>query len=265
MLYINDVAQYSEKITHEENGDKTFCIRFEPMPSSDKHFAVLCVIDGVSSQNAARSSALAAEQIRRALAPLFVDIDALAAMNDAERMNYFFSVMRQSILAADRTLLDDPLLCGCTASIVIVYDEYAYVANVGDSPVYLVDYENGTLCECYTCHNEAALLVKSGELSKAEAKHHKTSRRLLHVVGGKNGALADNEIATQRVLLPTDGAVLLGSDGALGVFGDDVLLELVLSNRYDMTALCSAVRNKVHEENGKDDSSLIAAHISIGY
>lgn len=266
MLYVDSYYQYSAKIKHEENGDKAFSWVFDASPSSVGKVAVFGVLDGVSNtDSAALSSALAEKEIRKTLAPLFLDIEALCDMEEADRMQYFFSLLRKAILAADLLLWNYPGLYACTASIAIAFDEYVYVANVGDSPVYLADNFTRSLTEIYTCQNEAGYMVRQGVLTKEEALTSKTKNYLLKAVGGKKSRLTEIDISTHKALLPQDGILILGSDGSLGVFNEDKLKDIIFSNYTDMKELCEDVYNQVLCENGGDDSTLVVSHIRIGY
>ena len=265
MLYIDNFHQFSTKISHDENGDKSFSLIFDTAPSSQEKIGIFCVMDGVSSTDgAAQSSALASKEIRANLASVISDIDILVKMDESEKMQYFFSVMRKAILSADKLLWNAPAYFACTVSIAIVFGDWVYTANVGDSPIYLYDSFTEELNEIYTCQNEAGYKVRRGEITKEEALTDRSRNHLLKSVGGK-AMITDTDVSTMKQLLPQEGILMLGSDGALGVFNEEKLGEVVAGNRVNMKKLCNAIYEQVVEEKGKDDTTLIAARICVGF
>jgi serine/threonine protein phosphatase PrpC len=265
MLYIEDVFHFSRKLAHEENGDKTFYLLFSTAPAASSRFGVFCVIDGVSTANPALSSALAQKKLRSAVASLVVDADSLTETDEEARTKYFYALMRNAILSADRLLFEYPdKNCACSVSMAIVFENAVYVANVGDSPVRLADLTRGTIKDIYTSHGEGATLARSGKLTEEEAKHYKYKNVLHRVVGGARSLLEPADVFTQRHVLSQDSVLLLGSDGALSTLDEEALDRIVFSNREDMKQLCSKVYESVVNAGGKDDTSMIAVRIKKG-
>lgn len=266
MLYIDNYYQFSKKISHPENGDKAFSIIFDTSPSGQEKIAIFCVMDGVSkSDGAEKSSLLASKIIRQHFAQIFSNIDDLIDMDETGKMKYFFSIMKNAILSADRLLWDEIDYLACTASIAIVFEEWVYTANIGDSPIYLYDNMNDSLVKLFTCHNVASEKIRSGEITKEEAMTYDGKNRLTKVVGGRNGLLVDSDVSTMKHLLPQDGILLLGSDGALSQFSENILSQIISSNHCNMRTLSNSIYEQVVAENGKDDTTLIATRICIGY
>lgn len=266
MVYIDNSFQYSTKIAHDKNGDNAFSLIFETSPESSNKMAVFCVMDGVShSSGAAASSHMASVEIRRVLSQLISDTESLGDMDDNDRMRYIFSVMKKSILAADKRLWNAEGNYACTASIAVIYDNWVYTANIGDSPIYVFDTMRESITELFTCHNAAGYKVRSGLITKDEAIHDKEKNILNKVVGGKNAPLTEGDISTIRHPLPQDCVLLLGSDGALGLFTEQTLSDIIISNRNNMKNLCKEFYSRVIENNGRDDSTLIATKIRISY
>jgi len=265
MLYIEDVFHFSRKLAHEENGDKTFYLLFNTAPATLTRFGIFCAIDGVTAANPALSSAMAHKKIRSAMAPLLVDADSLAETGEEGRTKYFYALMRNAILSADRLLFEYPdKNCACSVSMAIVFENAVYVANVGDSPVRLADLTRGTIKDIYTSHSEGAILLRSGKLSETEAKEYKRKNVLHRVVGGARSLLEPEDVFVQRHSLAKDSVLLLGSDGALSKLDEAVLDGIIFSNREDMKQLCFKVYESVVKAGGKDDTSMIAVRIKKG-
>jgi protein phosphatase len=70
---------------------------------------------------------------------------------------------------------------GSTATIVAVYDNRLYLANVGDSRAYLV--RSGQVVQLTQDHTWAYEMVQSGKLDKDEAYNHPKAEELIRSVG----------------------------------------------------------------------------------
>lgn len=261
MFFIKDSYFISEKIGHEKNGDRALSLCFETKPATSNKISVYCVLDGVSTANDRYASSLASVCLCSELSKVFADVNEVGRMDSDEKMLYFYSVMRQAILAADKSLFEDENYCATTVSMAIVHEKYVYTANIGDSPILFLDLADNTLTELYTSHSEAAAAVRRGEIDKSEMHTYKKKNIISKAVGGK-ARLEELDVPTRRTLLSEDGILLLGSDGALSVFSAEVLKEELLNNADNMKDFCEKHFDKVKEAGGKDDFTLMAHRIS---
>ncbi len=261
MMKTLDYSYISEKIAHKTNGDNFLILSGESGMSDDPTLTVLAVADGMTScgdRGAPLASGLALQTIRSHLAPIFVDLPTLSRMTAEERQRYFFALAKKAILAADKVLWDHPETLGCTVSLAIVFDTMMYCINVGDSPIYTVDFRSRQLSACYEAQNQAGQMVRDGQLTEKEAQKSDRKYVLQCPVGGEKRLLEDSDIYTCAVRFHSDMMVLLGSDGALDVCPTAKLLRLTLSHRNTAT-LCAALRKTVRRYRGKDDFTVIAA------
>jgi serine/threonine protein phosphatase PrpC len=104
---------------------------------------------------------------------------------------------------------------GTTVSALLMVDDYAVLAHIGDSRVYL--YREDTLTQITTDHTFVQRLVDSGRITPEEARYHPRRSVLMRVLGDMDD---DPEIDT--FIMPTqDGdRWLLCSDGLSGVVDD---------------------------------------------
>ncbi len=104
---------------------------------------------------------------------------------------------------------------GTTVSALIMVDDYAVLAHIGDSRVYL--YREGTLTQITTDHTFVQRLVDSGRITPEEARYHPRRSVLMRVLGDTD---ADPEVDT--FIMPTQPGDrwLLCSDGLSGVIDD---------------------------------------------
>jgi serine/threonine protein phosphatase PrpC len=104
---------------------------------------------------------------------------------------------------------------GTTVSAMIMVDDYAVIAHIGDSRIYL--YRDGALTQITTDHTFVQRLVDSGRITPEEARYHPRRSVLMRVLGDMD---ADPEIDT--FIMPTQPGDrwLLCSDGLSGVVDD---------------------------------------------
>ncbi len=101
---------------------------------------------------------------------------------------------------------------GTTVSALIMVDDYAVIAHIGDSRIYL--YRDEALTQITTDHTFVQRLVDSGRITPEEARYHPRRSVLMRVLGDMN---SDPEL--DAFIMPTQAGDrwLLCSDGLSGV------------------------------------------------
>ncbi|WP_345801013.1 PP2C family serine/threonine-protein phosphatase [Microbacterium sp. AZCO] len=104
---------------------------------------------------------------------------------------------------------------GTTVSALVMVDQYAVIAHIGDSRIYL--YRDDTLTQITTDHTFVQRLVDSGRITPEEARYHPRRSVLMRVLGDMD---TDPEVDT--FIMPTQPGDrwLLCSDGLSGVVDD---------------------------------------------
>ena len=104
---------------------------------------------------------------------------------------------------------------GTTVSALVMVDEYAVIAHIGDSRIYL--FRDGSLTQITTDHTFVQRLVDSGRITPEEARYHPRRSVLMRVLGDMD---PDPEVDT--FIMPTQPGDrwLLCSDGLSGVVDD---------------------------------------------
>ncbi|WP_438354780.1 PP2C family protein-serine/threonine phosphatase [Microbacterium sp. CJ88] len=104
---------------------------------------------------------------------------------------------------------------GTTVSALVMVDEYAVIAHIGDSRAYL--FRDGALTQITTDHTFVQRLVDSGRITPEEARYHPRRSVLMRVLGDMD---PDPEVDT--FIMPTQPGDrwLLCSDGLSGVVDD---------------------------------------------
>ncbi len=135
--------------------------------------------------------------------------------SDAER------TLRGAVSDAAESLIDTvhvrPELAGMgtTVSAIIMVDDYAVIAHIGDSRIYL--FRDDALTQITTDHTFVQRLVDSGRITPEEARYHPRRSVLMRVLGDMD---ANPELDT--FIMPTQPGDrwLLCSDGLSGVVDD---------------------------------------------
>lgn len=104
---------------------------------------------------------------------------------------------------------------GTTVSVVLVHGDCAYIAQVGDSRVYVAPSESG-MVQITDDHSHVADLVREGDLSEEEARNHPQRNLITRAVGIKDTV----EVDLFAFRLRKDDTLLICSDGLSGLVGD---------------------------------------------
>ena len=123
----------------------------------------------------------------------------------------------------------DPSLkgMGTTACIVLISDNDAYIAHVGDRRIYLSEEEKKRLFRITKDHSFVQSLVDMGQLDDRDAEHHPRKNVIMKALGTKEEL--DPEVYPSPVQPAKGDMFLICSDGLAGMV-DDNCLEAILSS-----------------------------------
>ncbi len=114
---------------------------------------------------------------------------------------------------------------GTTACILMLKEDKAYIAHVGDSRMYMYLGKEKQLHRITKDHSYVQTLVDAGEITDDEAENHPNKNRILKALGIK--AELSPTIA-QKPILPKNGDLfLLCSDGLSGMISDAVIRDIL--------------------------------------
>jgi len=133
-----------------------------------------------------------------------------------DRLKYAIEVAGQKIF--DQALYDTELKgMGTTITSVMIEEQVAYVANVGDSRVYLV--RGDDIKQLTTDHSLVSEQMRAGLISEKDAKKHKLKNIITRSVGYQE----EVEIDIIKVELQKDDKIILCSDGLTNMVEDPEL------------------------------------------
>ncbi len=138
---------------------------------------------------------------------------------------------------------------GTTLVAATVLEEYLYVANVGDSRLYLIDQDIEQITRDHSLVEE---MIRVGELQRKDARNHPDRNVITRAVGVHDPVRVD----FFDVKLEKGDKVLLCSDGLTTMVEDEEILRIVRKS----SSLKEAAERLVLEANkngGKDNISVV--------
>jgi protein phosphatase len=148
---------------------------------------------------------------------------------------------------------------GTTACIVLLRDEKAYFAHIGDSRIYFYCNKQQQLHRLTKDHSVVQGLVDQGVITEAEAEHHPNKNRILKTLGIKKDIQPD---VCQMPVLPAKGDVfLICSDGLSGMVNDELLLH-VLEQKGSLQEKGGNMLIFAKQAGGTDNITIQLIHIS---
>lgn len=229
------IYTYTEKSrlsTHLKNEDSFFFSEFTFM--EDVKIQVLAVADGMGGlKDGDKTSRNAIQGFFKAFYEKMINL-YIGQNTESFSMLYFAdkltNVLKESIKSANTEVCKSSVSdgeTGTTLSVVCIVDDYAVVANVGDSPVYLYRAKSRKLQLISQLQTRAELEVVSGKYERYSSEYYVNDRYLYNSLG-EYFEIGDENIYTGVIgKLEKNDMLLVGSDGAFGRLQDAELLELV--------------------------------------
>jgi serine/threonine protein phosphatase PrpC len=144
---------------------------------------------------------------------------------------------------------------GTTLCAALIHAEKdAYVANVGDSRVYLV--RDGQLQQVSQDHSLVAYLVQLGELTDEEARNHPSGNILVRSIG----SVPEVEIDLFHIEVHKGDRLMLCSDGLWGEIPDHDI-EATLAKHPNPQEACRALVDLANDNGGRDNSTLVLVNL----
>ena len=145
---------------------------------------------------------------------------------------------------------------GSTVTAVLVQNDNAYVANVGDSRTYLL--REGKLAPITRDHSLVARLVESNQISADEIYTH-PQRNLIYRSLGAGHKTIEVDVF-HETLLPGD-ILLLCSDGLWEMVHDEDLLRL-LGEESSPQKICDQLIELANTNGGEDNITAVVVHVN---
>lgn len=145
---------------------------------------------------------------------------------------------------------------GTTVVAATVIDDYLYVANVGDSRLYLV---RDHIMQITKDHSLVEEMVRMGEITREEARNHPDKNIITRAVG------ANRRIAVDffDMRLEKEDILLLCSDGLSNMI-EDAEIEQIIRNGKELPEIAMNLIAKANQNGGKDNIAVVLARPLAG-
>ena len=263
LITVQDSHQFTYRHNRPENQDAFFIMTGSARPDGSGQIVIQAVLDGISSANGKASSGFALDAAYKSLGSLLARSRDLAGMDEDRRYALILGAMKDAVRRSDAALRTRPGDNGSTISIAVVFGGYVYTCNIGDSPIYLLkdSEDNPSLTELFFSHNEAAIQVREGKMTRDEAVYSPSKNHLCRALGDAR-RIREDEIPFFREPLGASNILLLGSDGALSVVPPSRLQELT-TRAVSMQNLVEQVYEDVQDSDSDDNFTMLATRILV--
>ncbi|MDD3218665.1 MAG: Stp1/IreP family PP2C-type Ser/Thr phosphatase [Lachnospiraceae bacterium] len=188
----------------------------------------------------------------------FASSYAVSVLVDTIRQDTEFNpikLIRTAIEEANRRLIEkaaeeiELIGMGTTMVAVTIVGHYAYIANVGDSRLYVLDQN---LCQITKDHSLVEEMVRMGELSEEEARVHPDKNIITRALGAGNSI--DIDFFDYR--LNNNSLILMCSDGLTNMVADEQIEAELLGDRT-LEEKAQTLIGQANENGGKDNIAVI--------
>lgn len=139
---------------------------------------------------------------------------------------------------------------GTTMVLVTIVGDYAYVANVGDSRLYLID--ETKITQITKDHSLVEEMVRLGEISRDDARNHPDKNIITRALGaGKNV-----DVDFFDIRLAAGNILLLCSDGLSNMVSDEDIRRVVITSET-LEEMGSRLISMANDNGGKDNIAVV--------
>lgn len=142
---------------------------------------------------------------------------------------------------------------GTTLVVCTIIGESMYVANVGDSRLYLYD---GRLSQITRDHSLVEEMVSLGRIERSEARTHEKKNVITRAIGGAKEVMADffeaELTAGSRIILCSDGLSNMVEDEEIG---------RVLGSSDSIEDKAAKLLGRANENGGKDNIAIVIVEL----
>lgn len=240
---------------NEPNEDSFAAMTLEMRATREDALGLFMIADGVGGAAAGEVASqlavqtLTQEWVTRIMMPLWRD-EALSEESVRTELS-------AGIHAANARLVEyqkeNALQFGTTVTAAVVWNDRAYLVNLGDSRIYL--YRSGNLAQLTRDHSFVGMLVEQGMLAPEEIYTHPRRNVILQCLG---------DPAAQPEIFPVEGALellagdqlVLCSDGLWEMVGDADIARIVGAAAQPRDA-CAELVQAANAAGGADNISVI--------
>ena len=218
---------------HISNEDRYMFCEFAFM--QDKKIKVLVVADGMGGlEDGEQASTNAVKGFLNSFHSDITEIYMAHSNEEGFSLEYTANEMRNAMVKAVQNANKEVCekagpakMTGSTISAVCVFEDYAVVVNVGDSPVYFYRKKKDSLKLVSVWQTRVEQDVELGKYERYSGAYYQNDHRIYCSLG-QYSSLSQEDICCAFVGQLDDGdMILMGSDGAFGRMQEHELLEQI--------------------------------------
>ena len=229
------------------------------------------------NRSVSQDSLLCEEWAVGELSNLFIVADGMGGYNEGDCASRFcvdnvkdyilknnggsiISTIRSAITAAnegirEKTKANEELKgCGTTIVLATIKDDILYIANVGDSRLYVI--QNGALSQITEDHSVVEEMIKSGLIKKEEARFNPHKNKVTRALGVE----PDIEVDFFEVKLTKGDRIFLCSDGVSNMMDERTLEEIAGADK-ELSEICKKLIETAVNNGGKDDATVVMIEV----
>ena len=139
---------------------------------------------------------------------------------------------------------------GTTMGAATIVGHYAYVANVGDSRLYVAGEQIQQITKDHSLVQE---MVRMGELNAEEARNHPDKNIITRALGAERTV----DVDFFDLKLEPGNVVLMCSDGLSNMVEDDRIGEIISDTDRDLQERGQALISEANRNGGKDNIAIV--------
>ncbi|MBQ9119116.1 MAG: Stp1/IreP family PP2C-type Ser/Thr phosphatase [Lachnospiraceae bacterium] len=174
------------------------------------------------------------------------------------------STVEHAIAQVNEKLLDEaekrPELAGMgtTFVVAVLTEREMYVANIGDSRLYVINKEQ--IRQITQDHSLVEEMIRRGEIEREAARFHPNKNVITRALGVNVDVVPD----FFEVALTEEDTVLLCSDGLSNMVGDEEIRAVVLDAGEDLDEAGKRLLQLANENGGRDNISIVLVRREAG-
>jgi protein phosphatase len=200
------------------------------------------VADGMGGHNAGDfASRFAAECV-------VSEIEKSMEKNPIRLLRHAFETANEGIIDEAASHPDKEGM-GTTLVAASVIDDYLYVANVGDSRLYVIDEDISQITRDHSLVEE---MVRAGEIDRNEARQHPLKNKITRAIGGAGEVKVD----FFDMKLKEGDLILMCTDGLTNMVEDDEIRTIVKSSE-DVVSIAENLIKAANKNGGIDNIGVV--------
>ncbi len=227
--------------------------------SHDKNLFV--VADGMGGHAAGEfASRLATNAIENFIDMTSKDENVTWPFGLNENLSLEANKLITAIRVANRTIYENvnrqqqPQGMGSTMVAILLKDDLAYIAHVGDSRAYRI--RRGEIKQLTRDHSWVSEQLQKRVISEEQARRHQWKNIITRALGSK----PDVEVDLRTEKIESSDYLILCSDGLSGLVEAEDIKDIILNAKGDPSVACQNLVRAANEKGGTDNITVIALY-----